>query len=144
MVDVLGIKMYLNPAETVDGNLWFAPHLYDRKELSYLFKRFPSNGVLVDVGAYIGFWSILFARHFPQSTVIAIEANPTTFQRLIENIKLNHLTNIRAVNVGAADKEGVLPLSIGYHCNLGSASFVLHHREGYTLDVQVKPLMDSL
>lgn len=39
----------------------------------------------MDVGANIGFWSLRFAHAFPQANVLAIEANPNTFQVLREN-----------------------------------------------------------
>ncbi len=142
VVDVLGVRMFLVPSETVDGNLWFAPHLYDRREITFLLRRFPPNGVLVDIGAYIGFWSMLFAYRFPSSTVVAVEANPVVYERLLQNIHMNRFPNVKAINVGAAEREGIFSLSVGNHHNLGSASFVRRHREGYTVDVPVKKLSD--
>jgi hypothetical protein len=48
-------KMKLRIKECVDGNLFFAPHLYEKKEIKFIEKNFPNNGVFIDVGAYKGF-----------------------------------------------------------------------------------------
>jgi FkbM family methyltransferase len=141
VVDVLGFKMRLEPRECVDGDLWFAPHLYDRTEIRFLQKRMAEDGVFVDVGANIGFWSLLFAHVFPRARICAIEANPATFHVLRENIEINAFRNITSFNVGVSDNVGELPLYCNVTGNRGGDSFALYaaHRSRSVM-VPVKPL----
>lgn len=141
VVDVLGFAMRLDPQECVDAGLWFAPHLYDRSEMGFLLQQFPKQGVLLDVGANIGFWSLRFACAFPQSRICAIEANPTTFQVLNENIQINGFRNVIPINAGVSDEVGQLPLYCNDTGNRGGDSFALGAAErNRSVMVPVKPL----
>jgi FkbM family methyltransferase len=145
VVDVLGFKMRLDPKECVDTNLWFTPHLYDRAEINSLLPEFPFQGVLLDVGANIGFWSLRFASTFPQASIYAIEANPSTFQVLCENIQINKFHNITPLHVGVSDSFGELPLYCNDNGNRGGDSFALGKTEGNrSVMVPVKPLIAIL
>jgi FkbM family methyltransferase len=145
LVDVLGFKMYLEPTECVDGNLWFAPHLYDRYEIRYLQKQVPQDCILVDVGANIGFWSLCFSHTYPKSKICAIEANPETFYTLLENIEINGFQNIIPINVGVSDCAGELPLYCNDDGNRGADSFSAYknNRARYVM-VMVEPLLSLL
>ncbi len=146
VVDVLGFKMRLDPRECVDGNLWFAPHLYDRAEISFLQERMPQDGVFVDVGANIGFWSLYFSHAFPRAKVYAIEANPSTFQILRENVEINAFTNCMPIHIGVSDSIGELPLYCNDAGNRGGDSFAdyyANYRNRYVM-VAVKPLAEIL
>jgi FkbM family methyltransferase len=141
VVDVLGFKMRLDPREYVDGGLWFTPHLYDRAEISFLLNRFPEQGVFIDAGSNIGFWSLRFAHAFPQARILAIEANPATFQILSENIRINKFSGITPVHVGVSDGHGELALYCNDTGNRGGDSFAsgtaIRNR---SIMVPVKPL----
>lgn len=122
--DVLGAKMILDPNECVDRWLWFMPHLYDRAELSFAMRHFPLNGIFIDAGANIGFWSLIIASHFPQAEIFSIEANPDTLELLQKNIELNGLKNITVVRYGLSDTQGELPLYCSDSGNRGGDSFI--------------------
>lgn len=141
VVEVMSFKMKLNPQECVDGWLWFSPHLYDRVEIGFLLKHFPPDGVFLDVGANIGFWSLRFAHANPGARVFTIEANPLTFQVLNENIELNHLENVVSLQVGVSDSVGELSLYCNITGNRGGDSFS-SYAEGRenAVKVGVKPL----
>jgi len=122
-VDVLGFKMKLNPRECVDGNLYFAPHLYERKEIKLLQKNFPSDGTFVDIGAYKGFWSLYFGKIFPKAEIISIEGNPIVFRILKENIEINGF-NIKAFNLVLSDENREVYFLIPDNYNLGGARII--------------------
>lgn len=145
VVDVLGFLMELDPNECVDGILWFSPNRYDQKEINFLFKNLSPNGVFVDVGSNIGFWSLRVARVFHESTIISIEANPNTFKILSKNVKLNRFFNIIPVNVGVSDEVGELPLYLHDKNNRGGDSFASHaFARKCSVIVPVKPLYDVI
>jgi FkbM family methyltransferase len=68
---------------------------------------FPEGDVF-DVGAHIGFISLLMARRYPDRIVHAFEASPSTHASLIANLKLNGISNVRAYQAAVADYEGSL------------------------------------
>jgi FkbM family methyltransferase len=62
--------------------------------------------VVLDVGAYTGLYTIISSKRVGQNgKVIAIEADPTNFEILNRNIKLNGLTNVISLNYTVYSKE---------------------------------------
>lgn len=131
--------------------IFFAPHLYDRKEISYAMIDFPSNGTFIDLGAYKGFWSLYFASKYPNPTMLAIEANPVVFEILVENIKLNGFSNIIPINYAVADEEGEVEFFIPNNNNLGGSCVLdldkkefLSGTKGMVICVKTKTLLNIL
>lgn len=139
--DVLGRRMLLDPAECVDGNLLFCPQLYDAAEIDFLLNHLRDDSVFVDVGAHIGFYSLQASKKITLGKIVAIEANPSTYRRLVNNIRLNDL-DITAVNVGVSDKKEILRLSENFNKNSGGQSFV--RISGSGLSIECSPLKDIL
>jgi len=66
------------------------------------------GGVLVDIGANIGYFSLLWAAAGPSNRVHAVEAAPRVFRKLVRNVCLNRLeSRIRTYEVALSDREGV-------------------------------------
>ena len=67
----------------------------------------PKEGdIVVDIGAAFGFYTILGAKRVgAKGKVVAIEAQPDSFEMLNRNIKLNQLTNIIPLNYAVYSKE---------------------------------------
>lgn len=143
ITDVLGVKMYLDPSECVDRNLWFSPQLYDRKEIRLAIESFASNSgsggenIFIDAGANIGFWSLQLANKLPDVRVIAVEANPKTANILEDNVSINRLENIQVVRKGLGGVAGQFKLSCGTHGNRGGDSFKFRHNNGTDVMVDV-------
>jgi FkbM family methyltransferase len=72
------------------------------------------SGMIVNVGANIGFYSVFLARAFPATTrVLAVEPNPEAFRLLIANIERNALgARIQAVQACIGDRDGEVELCI--------------------------------
>lgn len=72
--------------------------------------------IVVDVGAYIGSYTIRASRLVGNTgKVIAIEAEPSNFDALLFNLRLNQADNVIPLNLAAWDKETVLDLRISKH-----------------------------
>lgn len=93
--------------------------LDERRDLIDQFKN--KLGLFIDVGANIGFYTTRYAERFEK--VLAVEANPITFDVLKSNLALSQISNASAVCVGASDKPGTLPLTIPSGGVMGWASF---------------------
>ena len=72
----------------------------------------PKQGdIVVDIGAHIGRYTIIGAKRVgANGKVVAIEANPSNFEMLNRNIKLNQLTNILSLNNAVYSKETKIKL----------------------------------
>src|SRR5258707_15817235 len=77
-------RFYHQASATERGAL-FNPD-YNIEELDFLRAHTPVGGVFVDVGANVGTYAMVLARHIGASgTVIAIEPHPVTHARLAFN-----------------------------------------------------------
>jgi FkbM family methyltransferase len=115
-------------------------------EISHLVARILKPGdVFVDIGANVGYDSLLGSSLVgPQGQVVAIEASPTTFAKLKENIALNKSTNIRAVNVAVSDRVGTLDLFDVSERNCGAATTLAGRGGKLIASVDALPLAQIL
>lgn len=77
-------------------------------ETAPLFFRLASRAsVTVDVGAYVGFFSLLAAHANAAGRVYAFEPLPEAYQRLKHNVSLNKLTNVECIPDAAGNFDGL-------------------------------------
>jgi FkbM family methyltransferase len=125
-VNTLGFKMVLDPHEYVDRGLLFQPQLVDRAERRFLEKRLKPGDTMLDIGAYIGFYTLVASRLVERDgLVVSIEANPESYERLSDHLRMNNARNVKAYNLGVSDEEGHFRLGINTTGSRGSSSFLL-------------------
>jgi FkbM family methyltransferase len=61
---------------------------------------------VVDVGAYVGFFTLLAAHANPTARVFAFEPHPDVYPRLLRNVDLNEVGNVTCVAAAAGDRDG--------------------------------------
>jgi FkbM family methyltransferase len=66
---------------------------------------------VVDVGANIGVFSLYQSMLKRAEQVIAFEPSPEVFSRLMQNIELNDIKNVRVVNAAVGNESGTLSFS---------------------------------
>jgi hypothetical protein len=75
---------------------------YNLEELDFLRTHTPPGGVFVDLGANVGTYAMVLARHVgADGTVIAVEPHPVTHARLAFNNKASGYTQTRLVAAAA-------------------------------------------
>ncbi len=110
-VPVRDFRMSLEPADWVEGGLLFAPQLWDSAEVAFLVRNLRPGDVFLDIGAHVGFSSLIVSALVGDGgSVVAIEANPVSFEWLDYNIRLNGVRNVTALNLGVSDREGTMHL----------------------------------
>jgi FkbM family methyltransferase len=79
-------------------------------EIAHLFC--PKEGdIVVDVGAHIGRYTIVASKMVgPRGKVITIEAHPDNYEILNQNIELNKLNNVIALNYAVHSEETMVRL----------------------------------
>jgi FkbM family methyltransferase len=73
-----------------------------------VFKELLRPGmVAVDVGAHVGYYTLLAARQVgPSGTVVAFEPDRRNFRVLRQNVRLNGYRNVRALPMAVSDRRG--------------------------------------
>ena len=102
--------------------------------------------MFVDVGANIGYFSVIAARCVgTEGRVVAIEASPRVFAALEQTLHANGSSpTVRAVNVAAAAHPGSIPIYAGPAHNTGLTSTVERWGRPQQATVEAKPLDDLL
>ena len=142
LTNVLGCEMQLDPAQFVDAYLLLTPQLYDYRELGLLRSHLQNGDTFLDVGAYLGLYSLVASRCMPNGRVLAFEADPRTARRCEDHAHLNNATNITVVPCGVSDRFERLSLGV-IETNRGSNSFLLSDRREQ-LSVDCYPLTHLL
>lgn len=70
----------------------------------------PNGGVVWDIGANIGFYSLIAARLVGHGEVVAFEPLPANLDAIRRNVALNSVANVRLVGVALGDTEGTADL----------------------------------
>lgn len=79
---------------------------YEPRLMYFVDDYLRPEQVFVDIGANIGIYSLLAARKTKIGRVLAIEANPTVFERLQRNVKANNLRNLEVLNCAVTEVPG--------------------------------------
>ncbi|WP_291296990.1 FkbM family methyltransferase [Elioraea sp.] len=112
-----------------------------------LAAQLSEGDVFVDVGANFGLFSLVASRMVGASgAVIAIEASPTTFARLLDHLRVNEADNVVAVNVAASDHVGHVSIHSSDATNPGASTIVADAQElaarhaTFEAEIEAKPL----
>jgi FkbM family methyltransferase len=75
-------------------------------------EHIPSGGVVWDIGANIGFYTLIASRHVGRGHVVAFEPLPENQRSIRRNLALNAVTNVEVVGVALGDHEGTASLAL--------------------------------
>lgn len=78
----------------------------------YDFKTAKSSPAIIDCGSNIGMSVIYFKIKYPNSEIIAFEADKKSFLTLEKNVRENGMANVKIVNAAVYDKSKNLPFFI--------------------------------
>jgi FkbM family methyltransferase len=70
----------------------------------------PAGGVGWDVGAFVGYHTLLMHRLCGPGRVVAVECDPDSRDRLETNLRLNHALGVHVFNGAAGPSEGTVSL----------------------------------
>ena len=93
---------------------------------AFLRARLQPGDTFIDVGANIGYFTLLAAKLVgPQGRVVAIDASTLAFEQLKANVARNRMESVvRCVHAAASDSEGIATLYAGQEDNIGTASII--------------------
>ena len=93
--------------ESIERKTYFIKE-YEKKRMDQLhhFSKKINSKILLDIGANIGFYSILSSDYFEK--IYSYEPNERNFKVLKKNIENNKLKNIKILNFGLGESKEVL------------------------------------
>lgn len=108
------IRMHgLLPGDVISGNIAFNG-FYELALTRHIAPLARKGGVFVDVGANMGYFSLLWAGQNPNARAIAFEASPRNVEILRNNVNLNGLgSRISIVPKAAGNHEGTISFDPG-------------------------------
>jgi len=110
---------------------------YVFQDLHYYFRKakLKKGDIVLDAGAFIGTFSIWAAKLVGnEGTVIAIEPDEKNFRQLQQNIKINNLHNVIAINKGLWEFNGTLLFAPNQSV---SSSFISGETDSRSIQVPV-------
>jgi len=137
-VVVDGVRLEVDLARFPDWD--YANGHTDKEEMAFLVDNCPDNGIVLDVGANIGIYSIYVATHRPGARVLAFEPVPEIVERFKRNIALNNVHNIVVCDYALAEEETTKELMLNVTTNTGGNSFVVNQTQfqGFEKKIPVK------
>jgi FkbM family methyltransferase len=126
-------RFYHQTSATERGAL-FNPD-YNVEELDFLRAHTPASGVFVDVGANVGTYAMVLARHVGAAgKVIAVEPHPVTHARLAFNRAASGFSQVKLVAAAAGPSDGELMIETDGE-NLGASHIVSGKPAGHAIRV---------
>jgi FkbM family methyltransferase len=111
---------------------------YDEIETSFMLRTLRHGDVFLDVGANIGYYSLVASQLVGPGVVHAIEPIPENCAALAETIDRNRISNIVICPMAAGDSHGITRLYVGRERlgNSGWASIVPSARRQDVVEVE--------
>lgn len=122
LIDVQGSKMHVDSRDTGVAPFLLEWGLYEKYETE-LFKKLIKKGMVVaDIGANIGYYTLLAARLVgEEGKVFAFEPEPHNYSLLCKNIEVNRYRNVIPIRKAVFSKSGRMKLFLD-KSNLGGHS----------------------
>lgn len=114
-------------AQDAIGRKIFKSGLYEEEISNFLIHELPwqDDDIILDVGANIGWYSLLLASKIPhQVSIYAFEPEPENFRCLEYNLEKNHISAVQAYQQGISDKEETKILHLYKNSNTGRHSML--------------------
>lgn len=100
-----GCIFFVDARDEALGRLLLASREYEPQETELVEKTLHSGMTFVDVGANVGYFTVLAAKKVgPTGRVFSFEPEPHNFELLKRNVGANQLTNVAAHNAAVVDK----------------------------------------
>lgn len=103
-VEINGQKMFLDSLDSLHLSTYGT---YDALETALVQKNVKKGDVVIDIGAHIGYYTLLFAKLAGESgKVYAFEPSPANFALLKKNVKTNGYKNVVLEQKAVSNKAG--------------------------------------
>jgi len=118
-------KIKLNLKNSLERKI-FLEGSFEYKQISFLKKIIKSVefDYFIDIGAYIGYYTLSFSNLDNINKIISIEANTINYNYLLNNISLNKLNHVVTHNIACSNKDGEAKLWFSNSNKMGGSSIL--------------------
>lgn len=113
---------------------------FEPRETCFMKKIIQPHFICLDIGANVGYYSLLFASLAYKGKVYSFEPVPLGYHLLMANIEINNFENIEAYNVALGEKNGRRSFSVASDSAFSSFKDVGRKKIKKVIDVDVVPL----
>ncbi len=136
-------KLKLNLKNSLERKI-FLENSFEKDQINFIKKNIENDkfDYFVDIGAYIGYYTLYFSNFSNIKKIISIEANKTNYNNLLTNISLNKLNNVIAYNFACSDADGEVKLWYSNANKMGGSS-VLNENDFEYNKYNLNPKLDQ-
>jgi FkbM family methyltransferase len=107
-----GQSFLLTPEGSAAFSVWSYRRYEGKFEVEFILSVLQPGMTFFDIGANVGLFSLPAVKKLQKGQVFAFEPSSWTYQRLLQNARLNNLPNLRAVHSALGDTKGEAVLQI--------------------------------
>lgn len=111
------VMLCVNDEAVALDTIWNGRFGYEHSSLWYWSRLAARSTTVVDVGAHVGYFSLVAALANPEAAVHGYEPVPLIFARLQTNQRINQVSNLVVHNQGVSDRSGSAEINIRFPMN---------------------------
>jgi len=133
-IEIDGHKIFLDKLDSLE---LFLHGSYEEFETETVKKIIKKNDIVLDVGANIGYLTLIFAKLVGENgKVYAFEPDPTNFDLLKKNVETNGYKNVILVRKALSDKTGKTKLFLS-NKNSGNHMMVDTNENRHSVEIEM-------
>jgi len=105
---------------------FFGCYEVEKTETAFWKKFVKDDFIILDIGANVGYYSLMAAKRAINGTIYAFEPVSTTYDKLKRNIALNNFLNIKPQNLAVSTHSGFIDIYVADNKNTGTSSITKH------------------
>jgi FkbM family methyltransferase len=135
-----GARMHCRSSDLVQGRILFFG-LWEPTLTFFISRRLKNGDTFVDVGANVGYYTLLAASLVGDNgAVFAVEASPSIFAKLTDNVRANRWSTITPIHAAATAAKGTVPIYRAPNSNIGSTTTLPSRQFVHEADVPADTL----
>lgn len=130
-IEIDNIKYFLDKTDSLGLSI---SHIHEKTETDFIKKEIHEGDIVVDVGAHIGYFTLIFSKLVGDNgKVYSFEADPTNFEILMKNLEVNKIKNVTCENFAISDKNGKVKL---FNANSSTANRLFSSEDENFIEIE--------
>jgi len=105
---------------------FFGCYEIEKTETAFWKKIIKDDYIIFDIGANVGYYSLMAAKRAGNGKIYAFEPVSSTYEKLLKNIELNKFHNIQLQNLAVSNHAGYVDIYVADNKNTGTSSITKH------------------